>query len=234
MDAHTTHSADDGHLTDEGIALYVDALKLEKLSGLPQWMLDHVSECHSCKERITGLFAIVPQDVYDGLTHHPTFGALAPARTWYRIAAAIALVSIAGASTLLILGDRGEVPPQSGPTGSPDSAAVVSPVQNERQLAEAFAPEPELEGLVNFQSRSSGITLISPEIGAEIPGPVTFDWKGSAPAVIEVYNNRKELQKTFTIRRPPGVLRQNLSPGVYYWKLIAEEELLFVGKFTAR
>ena len=234
MDAHTTHRADDGHLTDEGTALYVDALRLDRLSGLPQWILEHVSECHSCKERITGLFTIVPQDVYRGLRHHPTFGSLTPARTWYRIAASIAIVSIAGASAFLILGDRGEVPPQSGPAGSPDSAAVLSPVQDERQLAESFASEPELESLVNFQSRSSGIRLISPGIGAEIVGPVIFDWKGSAPAVIEVYNNRKELQKTFAIRRPPGVLRQNLPPGVYYWKLIAEEELMFVGKFTTR
>lgn len=38
-----------GHLDEEGIALYVDALKLEKTSELQEKILRHVRGCQRCR-----------------------------------------------------------------------------------------------------------------------------------------------------------------------------------------
>lgn len=231
---HANLKTENGHLSDEGTALYVDALKLRKLSLLPEWMTDHVSECRPCKERITGLFAILPEDSHSDVKVHPTFGRITPAPAWYRIAAAIALISLAGAAAFLILNGRSTQTTQAvtAPPAQSDSAQSQSPGPVPPALAAALTGDPDMEGLVNAETRSSGVTVLSPHVGAALQGTITFNWKGAGAATVEVYNNRKELQERISPQAPPSVLRRSLAPGLYYWKLTAEDELLFVGKFT--
>jgi len=234
MDANKNLQPNDEHLTDETTALYVDALKLGKLNRLPEWVIEHVSECHSCKERITGLYALMPDEGYAGLKHHPTFGRLTPTRTWYRVAAAVALISIAGAAAVYLLNARNDPPERADKPQAPDSAFAHPPTTQGQEFAAAFVGDVEMESLVNFRSRSNGITVDSPEIAAEIHGGLTFSWKGAGAATISVYNNRRELQGRIEGQRPPAVWSQALSPGLYYWKLTSDDELLFVGKFLVK
>ena len=51
------------HLNEEGIALYVDALKLNTLEQLPEPVLEHVSECAACKLNIEELFQLLEEEV---------------------------------------------------------------------------------------------------------------------------------------------------------------------------
>jgi hypothetical protein len=234
MDANKNLKPDNGHLTDEATALYVDALKLGKLNRLPEWMVEHVTECHPCKERITGLYALMPYEGYTGLERHPTFGRLSPARTWYRVAAAVALISIAGAAGFLLLNGPNGPPVHADKPQAHDSTAAHPPTTEHQEFAAAFAEDVEMESLVNFRSRSNGITVDSPGITAEIHEDLTFSWKGFGAATIYVYNNRRELQGTIEGQRPPAIWSQALSPGLYYWKLTSEDELLFVGKFLVK
>lgn len=234
MDAHKNLQPHSEHLTDESTALYVDALKLGKLNRLPEWMIEHVSECHSCKERITGLYAIMPDERYVRLKHHPTFGRLTPTRSWYRMAAAVALISIAGAAAVYLLSGRNDPPERADRPQAPDSAFAHPPTTQDQKFAAAFVEDAEMESLVNFRSRSNEVTVDSPRIAAEIHGDLTFSWKGAGRATISVYNNRRDLQGSVEGQTPPAVWNKVLSPGLYYWKLTSEDELLFVGKFLVK
>ncbi|MEI6899799.1 MAG: hypothetical protein WCL00_07975, partial [Bacteroidota bacterium] len=42
----------DGHLTDEGIAMWTDASMENLISDLPEYLLDHVEECSQCQKII--------------------------------------------------------------------------------------------------------------------------------------------------------------------------------------
>jgi len=61
----------DGHLTDDAVYLYVDALKIEKLYGLQDEVLDHVQECLQCKHSIQGVYNLVSEQDYNPLEPHP-------------------------------------------------------------------------------------------------------------------------------------------------------------------
>ena len=61
----------DRHLTDDAVYLYVDALKIEKLSGLPDVVLDHVQECLQCKHSIQEVYNLVSEQDYSPLGPHP-------------------------------------------------------------------------------------------------------------------------------------------------------------------
>ena len=48
-------------LTEEEIALYVDALELKKLEGLPEAIVDHVQECLECKMEIVEVWELIEE-----------------------------------------------------------------------------------------------------------------------------------------------------------------------------
>jgi hypothetical protein len=146
----------------------------------------------------------------------------------------VALISIAVAATFFLLDGRNDPPERADKPQAPDSAFAHPPTTQDQNFAAAFVEDVEMESMVNFRSRSDGITVDSPGIAAEIHGDLTFRWKGAGRATISVYNNRRELQGRIDEQRPPAVWRQVLSPGLYYWKLTSEDELLFVGKFLVK
>jgi len=230
MESHLR--SEDGHLTEEGTALYVDALKLSRLSKLPRWMVDHVGDCRICKERVTGLYALLPADSHAGLKTHPYFGSLAHSRNWYRVAPAIALIAAGGATAALLIYERSRPPTEAAAPAVPPAKDAAA--REVARPAVAFAENPEMESLVNARARSGETTVVSPAIGAEIRGTVTFNWKGAGAATVEVLDNAQGRVAMLPAQQPPVVLRKELSAGLYYWKLIANDELLLVGKFSVR
>jgi hypothetical protein len=57
---------DNSHLTDQGVGLCIDALKLGRADELPEPVREHVADCQRSVEEITGLFAIWPMDYASG------------------------------------------------------------------------------------------------------------------------------------------------------------------------
>jgi hypothetical protein len=102
--------------------------------------------------------------------------------------------------------------------------------------ADEFSESPELESFVAMEMRSSGIDGVSPGIGKTVSQPVIFDWKseGSAPLLLTVLTNGDSLVHRSRIARVPYVFRKSLAPGLYYWKLENDEEMVFVGKFFVK
>ncbi|MBC8490235.1 MAG: tetratricopeptide repeat protein [Bacteroidetes bacterium] len=62
----------EGHLTEEGIALWVDALLFKKEDKLPANISEHVEHCLECKEAIVDLYGIM-KDNTDIPSAHPFF-----------------------------------------------------------------------------------------------------------------------------------------------------------------
>jgi hypothetical protein len=238
------------HLTDEGIALYVDALKLGRTDALPAPIREHVQECLACKQEITGLFALVARsdDALDGA--HPVFGQPAPRgrdrRMIYRMAAGIAVFLGLGALTWSLLphapdgvnvrqplatSERIDTTADVGVRDLPQRAAPSSSL-----LAARFEPSPDLEELVNDGTRSGETVVHQPANGAVLHADIRFSWatRVQPPFTLTVLDNRRHTVHTAQSSADTHGLGQRLQPGLYYWKLSAEGDLLHVGKFIVR
>ena len=53
-----------GHLNDEGVALFVDALKLDTVNQIPEQIRRHVEDCAECKTSITGVLTLLEKEDY--------------------------------------------------------------------------------------------------------------------------------------------------------------------------
>lgn len=97
----------EGHLDDNNIALYVDALILDKVEALPASVLEHVEDCMKCKTSIIGLFEVLKNQEEIKRRKHPYFHQQdwSSQRQWVKMAA-IFLGFIAVAWTIYFLIDN--------------------------------------------------------------------------------------------------------------------------------
>jgi hypothetical protein len=233
---------DRGHLNEEGVALYVDALRLERTERLAEHIREHVAGCQECRMEVTGLYSVLREEP---LPHdHTTLGR--ESRHWsipasaYRIAAAIVAVAGIGALVYFLAPWSGE-PQQAPPVTvavpqAPDSAGTLETTAPERgegrAIAADFRPDEELEGLVGSETRGEAFDVSSP--GERSPREaVTFAWVTSeqGPWSIVLLNNRGNVLRKAEVRSIPFVLKGPFKPGLYYWKVIRNDELSHVGKF---
>ena len=240
-----------GHLTGEGVALYVDALKLGRTDALPGTILDHVQRCQECKEEITGLYAVVAEQDYSGTGPHPFFDSPPAAertyrRTLFRIAATIVAVLGLGGLTYLAFfrSPDGTVDHHPATTEIRTDTTVrrlhaeeqVPAVRSKELIAARFEESPQLEDLVQSTVRSEETAVRSPANGSTIRKGARFIWTTSAhpPFELTVLDNQRHMVRSFKVSATEFVLRDSLEAGLYYWKLGAEGNLLHVGKFMVR
>jgi hypothetical protein len=248
--------AEGRHLNEEGVALYVDALKLERTSGLPENILRHVEKCRRCKVEIAGLYTLLQDQDYSRLGPHPYFdrgveGHHEARSPIYRIAAGFAIVLLLGAAICLLSYLKGTREPPGSPAVQTRAVGVDTgvvkrvpdrPSGAERQLPKAedlasrFTESPELEDLMRSEVRSAGVEIISPSIGQTVQGEVHFQWDSTSrpPFTLVILSNRGAVRKEVTLAGPRYTLKERLEDGLYYWKLIADGELLCVGKFLIK
>ncbi|MEM7102047.1 MAG: hypothetical protein AAF502_02875 [Bacteroidota bacterium] len=65
------HFDHNGHLNTEGLALYVDALKLDKTDKLPDHIVEHIDNCKQCHVQAIEMYASVSAIDYSNLGDHP-------------------------------------------------------------------------------------------------------------------------------------------------------------------
>jgi hypothetical protein len=244
------------HLGEEGIALYVDALKLERTSELQEKILRHVRGCQRCKLEIIGLCDLLREEDYSRLGPHPLFdrGARGEAKRRipiYRIAAGFAIVLALGGVIRLVSYLTGTRESSGAPANQSHAVAldtgavknapeqptrVRRPLLRSEVLAARFAEYPDLEGLVGAERRSAGVRILSPSIGQTVQGEVNFRWESGfkPPYTLTVLSNRGVVRKEVTLADSHYMLKTPLKEGLYYWKLVAAEELLCVGKFVVK
>ena len=106
--------------------------------------------------------------------------------------------------------------------------------QQDRQIDPTrFEILPYLEEIVDDVERSSSLEVVSPKNEMNLKGDVVFAWERTEiPLVyLKLLNNLGEEIYSFTLQKNRFELTEELSPGLYYWKLESEDDLLYIGKF---
>lgn len=80
---------DNGHLADEALSLYAEALKLDQQEQVPEALREHLEQCSYCQEQAMALYALIAEQDYSELGPHPTFGQGGPItaaalKMWFR------------------------------------------------------------------------------------------------------------------------------------------------------
>ena len=236
------HINERGHLNEEGVALYVDALRLDRTDRLPEHIRAHVAACQQCRVNVTGLYSLLADEPIE--SSHPTLGkspgkwSMPPAA--YRIAAAVA--AVIGIAAVAYFYGRPTAAPEPPPsvatqqqTPEPAGTTEAKPRGHAEPaaLASNFKPYENLEGLVGSELRGESFDVSSPGGHVTDPRAITFDWKsaGGGPWKIFVIDNRGGVVREAEVRSTPFVLNGPFKPGLYYWKVLQDDELAHVGKF---
>ncbi len=212
----------DGHLSDEAIALYVDGMKLDQLEKLPIEIHKHLSNCEQCNLSILELYNFTQNiDIETG--EHPFFSGISkPDKNlyfWLKVAAVFIVVVTIGISVYFFSRNH---------------------ISQNNSLA--FAEFAEFEQLIETKYRNEAVEIISPKNSENFDGKVLFKWNlpSASKVYLQIYDNKGNIVKGFehiTVKGQQYILTKELPPGLYYWKLITEGDMLsggdvlFVGKF---
>ncbi len=248
-----------GHLDDQGIARYVDALRLDQVEGLPEEIQAHVNACTSCHIQAIDLYAILSEA--DRIPQKHTLKPRIIRRYWMQIAAAVALIALSilfftreqlAPPEAPILVEEKPTPPQTPIANNPVDTTIkqkpFSPKetttpkkglpqpQAPQLIAAHFTPHEELDEMVGDVFRDEGLNILSPAIAAKLTvgQAIDFAWAESSNQRLFLYllNNRgEEVHKAILVANR-FQLQLDLPAGLYYWKLENEDDLLYIGKFS--
>lgn len=242
------------HLTDEGVALYVDAMKLKRTAELPKEMLKHVEYCPDCQLQIVELYELLRNEVYDTTMKHPYFDRVQEPEVryggvMYRVAAVLAGMALLGIGYYFISTTNiQQTPPslvekekpqnikqQEDFTQANKSIRKKETAEQQQDFAANFTESPNLEDLVQTQFRSIAVEVITPKAGDVVKQPVVFKWKGvNEPLTIKILSNKERTLASANITTNTYTTKKILSPGLYYWKLETKDEVIYVGKFLVK
>lgn len=242
------------HLTDEGVALYVDAMKLKRTTELPKEMLKHVEYCPDCQLQIVELYELLKNEVYEPSLKHPYFDRVQEPEVRYgsviyRVAAVLAGVALLGIGYYFLSTTNVQYTPsplvetdqsvhrKERPQNIKQQEHITqekTPTQ-QQDFAANFIESPNLEDLVQTQFRSIAVEVITPKAGDVVQQPVVFKWKGvDEPLTIKILSNKEQTLATANITTNTYTTKKILSPGLYYWKLETKDEVIYVGKFLVK
>ena len=114
-----------------------------------------------------------------------------------------------------------------------ESATTDISLDMQHAFTANFEPSPYLEEMVSDVSRAPSLTVLSPKNGEEIKQNIVFRWEGAQNNVIylNILNNKGIRLFNFKVDSNQFVFREQLQPGLYYWKLESEDDLMYIGKF---
>jgi len=242
------------HLQDEQVALYVDALKLNRTNELPSNLREHVAQCQECRKNITGLYSLLIDEDYSNAGPHPFFDEVGLKRSWFprefvRLAAAI--VALVGVALVVyyvgVVRKGGEAPPSvaGGSQISADSSAQIrepapqAPQQSGELIAGRFDAWPPLEDMVNTEFRSGNLIAVVPkndETYSTRAPKIEFSWKGYSgnDITLTIMDNKGKSIYKSQVGALPFAVERAFPAGLYYWKIQNSAELMHVGKFRVK
>jgi len=108
-----------------------------------------------------------------------------------------------------------------------------------QRFAANFQQSAYLDNLISqtYQS-SSVIQRIEPENDKNFEDRILFKWQLQTtvqrPSQLEIriLNNKEEELYGFFVEGKEFSFEERMDPGVYYWALLSEEEMLYLGRFT--
>ena len=98
-----------------------------------------------------------------------------------------------------------------------------------------FRVNPNLESMIGTRYRSASIQVFSPadNLTTFVGSDIVFSWKLAAQGAVtlKIIDNMDEENYEYEVIGGRFVLKERLSPGLYYWKLEDHQDLLYIGKF---
>ena len=265
-----------GNLTEEGLMLYVEALKLDRLDELPEKVLQHIRSHPELEREAIELYSLIAEMDYKELGPHPRLDKKMPVigrrRIIYRWAAAAAVALLAYFTVQLgpfrssdpgmadtdpppvdTLQDRipdqpeqeiAEVPetttPESTEPETPQKQ-IEEPQPDDRQLFAAnFVADETLDGLIGMAVRGGELNVLNPanDTTLLVGENINFAWQyqSTDPSSLTfiLLNNRGEILTSTTTASSNYQASSSFEPGLYYWKLETEDDLIHVGRFFIR
>ncbi|MCB0586729.1 MAG: hypothetical protein KDD06_15580 [Phaeodactylibacter sp.] len=235
---------DKGHLTDEGLSLYAEALKLDQMDQVPEALREHLEQCPRCQEEAMALYALIAGQDYSELGPHPSFvsnGNRTSASTlkmWFR---PLLLLLMAVLALFLFLQQQKDQPPATEvqtPATTPsinadslNSARSLSPPQA-GVGGKTSKPEERTEGLMakEEQNAESGIPNQTPQIENQ-----TSQIKNLPPPIAANFAPSEALESLVgTVTRSHGLSEMKPSAGaeleigepvVFSWQSASDEPL---------
>lgn len=101
-----------------------------------------------------------------------------------------------------------------------------------------FRVNPNLESMIGTRYRSASIQVFSPadNLTAYVGSDIVFSWKLAAQGAVtlKIIDNMDEETYEYEVTGGRFILKERLSPGLYYWKLEDHQDLLYIGKFFVK
>lgn len=242
----------EGHLNEEGISLYADALMNDSVEELPASLKAHVEECLHCKSEIIEVYELSKENaetkvvpLYRSVEHK------AENMQYLRIAASFIVLIGLGFVFFQFLNNEKLASDGKTAINHPvvrvlfepnnvmaiDKTAVAT--ETSELLASNYLPSSNLESMVGVAFRSEAINIISPKNSTiyKLNDQIVFQYEleGNAGTLnLKILNNKEDIVFQTNISGNKYLLNKKLSGGLYYWKLETDEDLLYVGKFIIK
>lgn len=99
-----------------------------------------------------------------------------------------------------------------------------------------YRVNPNLENMIGSQSRGEVVQVHSPLNNVDLKYEILFSWEEIKlkQLRLKILDNRSEILFDYPVKGNRVVFKERLSPGLYYWKLESQHDLLYVGKFFIR
>lgn len=252
----------DGHLTEESIAWLTDCLITLTLDQLPEEVTMHVEDCAYCKEIIHAAKeiqlaterpeAIVPETKPEYSYSKFKKGRLI--RVFQIAAIGLILISVSigliyefsstrkdnkGRFAIIDKKNPAPVVRQENTAEKQDSEPgkirEQTGARKKELLAASFKPAPHLEILISEAQRSENLQVIAPENNVFYRNKLVFQWKGTdSPVTIRIVSNTEKTVDSTRVTGNNYVLHKELKPGLYYWLLSIDREVVYIGKFICQ
>jgi hypothetical protein len=254
-----------GHLNEDALALFADALVLKKEDSLPAAIRNHVEECQQCKIEVFGLYEIMKNDnVIQNTENHPYFNSQIVERkktfqlyNLLKIVALILLVISVGSliHNLLIVKKNNNVLKNNVAHNSDriNNNVIYNNNKEEKKVKKDSLKHSStdnltalnleesalFENLIASHYRGSDIEVNTPRLKQKfnVGQPIVFEINGdlSNPVIINIYSNKgNKIIERNDISTNTFTIDNELPPGLYYWKLLQEDNLVQVGKFFVK
>jgi len=257
---------EEGHLTEEGIALYAETLQSENWTDLAKAVSLHIEDCQLCHGEALALYAVLSE-----MEKASEKAAVDKSQTrklermkfirWAMVAVLAGLSfyfyryldrphaqdqiqqdqPIADEDKekeelIPIVKDESEpTTPKKENTESTSIPTTPVPKADSRVLyASNFVPSAEMEALLADARRGADLELISPVQQAvfQLGENILFEWTGTIDEALflQIENNKGEEVHQTALSALRFDYKPDLPPGLYYWRLESEEDLLMLGR----
>ncbi|MCG8605960.1 zf-HC2 domain-containing protein [bacterium] len=115
------------------------------------------------------------------------------------------------------------------------------PLDQSSPDSDRFVESAYLESVLTqtFQSGDISVADVSPSLGADISGDILFQWKAQkggedfvGELALKILDNKENVVHSATVWGSQYAFENVLQPGLYYWTLEGQGQMIYLGKFV--